>query len=322
MESTAARIGIAAGAGCLAFLTVITAAATAAVSTLAGGGLLSFLFGDDSSPNGTAASDIPPAMLTLYEQAAPECPGLPWTVLAAIGKVETDHGRAPDMVSSAGAVGPMQFLPDTFNQYAQPVPPGGATPPTPWDPTDAVHAAARLLCANGARNGHDLHAAIYAYNHADWYVDKVLAQAHDYAQAASPGAATSPAAATAITFARSKIGTPYEWGGTGDPGHGYDCSGLTQAAYAAAGIQLPRVAQDQYAATPKVPTPAPLLPGDLLFYGTDLQHITHVGLYTGHGQMIDAAHTGTTVRTEPARHHDDRYLGAARPTPNQQTARR
>ncbi|GAA1250603.1 NlpC/P60 family protein [Kitasatospora nipponensis] len=317
MESTAARVATGAGAGCLAFLALVMAAATAVVSTLTGGGLLSSPPGGDTN-NAAGASDIPPAMLPLYQQAAPTCPGLPWTVLAAIGKIETDHGRAPTMVSSAGAVGPMQFLPATFDQYALPVPPGGVTPPTPWDPTDAVYAAARLLCANGARDGRDLHAAIYAYNHADWYVTQVLAQARRYAQDADsqqiPVPAPNQAADDAIAFAHSRIGVPYEWGGTGQPGHGYDCSGLTQAAYAAAGIPLPRVAQDQHDATPKVADTDPLLPGDLLFYGTTPTTITHVGLYTGAGHMIDAAHTGTLVRAEPARHPGDHYLGATRPT--------
>ncbi|PYC68368.1 hydrolase Nlp/P60 [Streptomyces tateyamensis] len=291
------------------------AAATAVVSTLTGGGLFDLhLF--DSAPSATALAQIPLAMLTRYQQAAPSCPGLPWTVLAAIGKIETDHGRAPNQVSSAGAVGPMQFLPDTFNQYAQPVPPGGANPPTPWDPTDAIHAAARLLCANGARDARDLHAAIYSYNHADWYVEQVLAQAREYAHSTEQQALPLPpnrTAATAIAFAHSKIGTPYEWGGIGEPGHGYDCSGLTQAAYASAGIALPRVAQDQHDATHQLPDTAPLLPSDLVFYGASPAAITHVGLYIGGGQMIDAAHTGTTVRTEPFRHPGDHYLGATRP---------
>ncbi len=257
-------------------------------------------------------------MLTLYQQAAPSCPGLPWTVLAAIGKIESDHGRAPSQVSSAGALGPMQFLPDTFNQYALPVTPGGATPPTPWDPPDAVYAATRMLCANGAHDARGLHAAIFAYNHAQWYVDKVLTQAREYATSANqqsgPISAPNQAAATAIAFARSKIGIPYEWGGTGENGHGYDCSGLTQAAYAAAGLRLPRIAQDQYNATTKVPDSAPLLPGDLLFYGNDPTRITHVGLYTGNAQMINAPRTGVPVRSEPFRHPGDHYLGATRPT--------
>ncbi|WP_367666988.1 C40 family peptidase [Streptomyces sp. DG2A-72] len=68
---------------------------------------------------------------------------------------------------------------------------------------------------------------------------------------------------------------------------GFDCSRLTKAAYAAAGITLPRVAQDQYNAGPRVPADAPLLPGDLVFYGTP-SNVHHVGLYIGSGHMINA----------------------------------
>ena len=93
-------------------------------------------------------------MLTLYQQAAAPVRGLPWTILAAIGTVESDNGQSnlPGVHSganSAGAEGPMQFEPATFADYDEPVPPGGATPPSPYDPTDAVYAAARLLCADG-----------------------------------------------------------------------------------------------------------------------------------------------------------------------------
>ncbi|TWF91334.1 NlpC/P60 family protein [Kitasatospora viridis] len=306
---TAARAGAALGAGCLGAVALVTAAATAVLATLTGG-----LF--SSPPSSTARADIPPPMLTLYQQAAPSCPGLPWPVLAGIGEVETDHGRAPSLVSSAGAVGPMQFMPDTFPDYALPVPPGGAAPPTPWDPTDAVYAAARMLCRNGAPQ--DLHGALHAYNHSDSYVAEVLAQAADYAGRPAlqpPSRPPTPAAATAIAFARTKLGTPYEWGGTGDPGHGYDCSGLVQAAYAAAGVPLPRVAQDQYDDTPHLPAVDPPLPGDLVFYGPSVHDATHVGLYLGAGQMIDAPHTGAVVRVEPFRRPHDHYLGATRPAP-------
>lgn len=74
----------------------------------------------------------------------------------------------------------MQFLPDTFAAYSEPVPPGGSHPPSPYDPVNAIYAAARYLCDSGARDGHDLYAAIFAYNRADWYVRKVLDQAHAY----------------------------------------------------------------------------------------------------------------------------------------------
>ncbi|WP_037913367.1 bifunctional lytic transglycosylase/C40 family peptidase [Actinacidiphila yeochonensis] len=263
-----------------------------------------------AAPSKSAVADIPPAMLTIYRQAAPECPGLSWTILAAIGKVETDHARIHTMVSTAGAVGPMQFLPATFAAYSHPVPPGGRRPATPWDPVDAVHAAARLLCANGARDGHDVRRAVFAYNHSTAYVNKVVAIAATYA-AGEP--APARAGATAVAFAHSQLGAPYVWGGDGPVDGGFDCSGLTQAAYHAAAIALPRTAQAQYDAGPHLPHEAPLLPGDLLFYGTDPHHITHVALYTGNGLAIDAPHSGAVVRQGPARLNTPSFRGATRP---------
>ncbi|MFF5010581.1 NlpC/P60 family protein [Streptomyces phaeochromogenes] len=265
--------------------------------------------GASAGPSKRALTDIPAHLLALYQRAAPECPGLSWSVLAAIGKVETDHTRHPTMVSSAGAVGPMQFLPSTFKAYAHPVPPGGKKPPTPWDPVDAVHAAARLLCANGAKNGRNLRRAIWHYNHSDAYVDQVLKIAAEYAAAPAPtGAATA-----AVTFARAQLGTPYVWGGDGPADGGFDCSGLTQAAYRTAGISIPRIAQAQYDHGPHVPKGGQLVPGDLLFFGTSPGNITHVSLHTGHGQAIDAPRTGAVVREGPANTNTPAFQGATRP---------
>jgi hypothetical protein len=142
----------------------------------------------------------------------------------------------------------MQFEPATFAVYDQPIPPGGVTPPSPYDPVDAIYAAGRMLCANGVRRG-DVSAAVFAYNHSTAYVQQVLAQAHAYAtlRVAMPGScndvqATSTAALAAIVFACDQLGQPYVWGGNGPSDGGFDCSGLTTAAYAAAGITLPRTA--------------------------------------------------------------------------------
>lgn len=294
----------AAGIGCIALALPLLAALTAAA--LVG----SLLPGADASPSGYALADIPRRMLALYHRAALECPGLSWTVLAAVGKVESDHARHPTMISSAGAVGPMQFLPTTFPAYAYPVPPGGKKPPTPWDAVDAVHAAARMLCANGAKNSTNLKRAIYTYNHSDAYVDKVLHIARRYTAAAP---VPSGAAAKAIAFARAQIGTPYVWGGDGPAEGGFDCSGLTKAAYATGGITLPRIAQDQYERGPRLPASAPLLPGDLLFFGPGPGHITHVALYTGSGHAIDAPRPGAVVREGPARTGAASYQGSTRP---------
>ena len=133
-----------------------------------------------------ARADIPADYLTWYFSAAQTCPGLPWPVLAGIGKVESDHGRStlPGVHSGtnfAGAEGPMQFLPGTFAEFAVNADP--AQPLTPYDPADAIYTAARLLCADGARGASTtgIEQAIFAYNHAGWYVAEVLSWAGVYA---------------------------------------------------------------------------------------------------------------------------------------------
>ena len=304
----------AAVAGLVALLVLLAAAGADSLLTGFGGGT--------QQPNSAALTDIPPAYLILYRAAAATCPGLPWSVLAAIGKVETDHGRStlPGVHSgtnSAGAAGPMQFLLPTFNAVVHHTPPpGGTTPPSPYNAHDAIYAAAAYLCESGARNGENIPGAIKTYNHADWYVAEVLTQAQAYVSAAGLGAETAPSAAAleAINYAQGQLGLPYEWGGNGPTAGdaGFDCSGLTKAAYAAAGITLPRVAQAQYDAGPHVPTGQPLEPGDLVFYGTP-HAIHHVGLYIGGGQMIDAPRPGKPVRIEPYRYAGDGYAGAVRP---------
>nr|QIY94458.1 transglycosylase SLT domain-containing protein [Streptomyces sp. S1D4-11] len=305
----------AAGVGCTVLALPLLAAliAAALLSSLLPGGTDAA-----ASPSKHALDDVPPQMLALYQQAAPSCPGLSWTIPAAIGKVETDHGRHPTMVSPAGAVGPMQFMPSTFTAYAYPLPPGGQKPPSPWDPVDAVYAAVRLLCANGARYGRGLRRAIWHYNHSDAYMDQVLKTADTYAAAAP---APTGAAAQAVAFARAQLGTPYVWGGDGPSEGGFDCSGLTQAAYRTAGISIPRVAQAQYDAGPRLPGGAQLAPGDLLFFGTGPSAVTHVSLYSGGGRAIDAPHPGAVVREGPARTNSPSFRGATRPAVGEGGAR-
>ena len=116
-------------------------------------------------------------------------------------------------------------------------------------------------------------------------------------------------ALAAVAFARTQLGKPYVWGGNGNPG--YDCSGLTKAAYAAAGITLPRTAQTQYNHGPRLPTGAAPQPGDLLFFGTP-RKIYHVGISLGGTLMINSPTVGQTVRIQDYRHFRD-YAGASRP---------
>jgi hypothetical protein len=128
-------------------------------------------------PSAIAVGDIPSNFLQLYQDATAACPGLNWTVLAGIGKVESNHGRSnlPGVHSgqnSAGAMGPMQFLAGTWAAFGQ----GGNV----YDPVDAIPAAARYLCSNGAGDPAKLRDAIWHYNHANWYVDQVLGWAQMY----------------------------------------------------------------------------------------------------------------------------------------------
>ena len=196
------------------------------------------------APSQEAQQDIPPQLMPVYQTAADSCPGLPWSVLAAIGKVETDHARstAPGVRSGAnfaGAAGPMQIgiggkAGNTWAAYAIDADGGGADV---YNPNDAIFTAANYLCQNGANKGADVAGAIFAYNHADWYVTKVLAIASTYAasQGLPPGAPAEDVAAAAVQYAYDKLGQPYRWGATGELGF-YDCSGLMLRAYQAGGI--------------------------------------------------------------------------------------
>ncbi|MDT9688710.1 C40 family peptidase [Streptomyces sp. P9(2023)] len=108
-----------------------------------------------------------------------------------------------------------------------------------------------------------------------------------------PVTAPNGRAAQAISFARDQIGKPYVWGATGPSA--YDCSGLTQAAWRAAGVALPRTTYTQINAGQRV-SRSQLAPGDLVFFYSG---ISHVGLYIGGGQMIHAPRPGAPVRVAP-----------------------
>jgi hypothetical protein len=119
-----------------------------------------------------AEFSIPPYLIPIYQTAAAQY-GVPWQLLAAINWVETDFGRDTG-VSPAGAVGFMQFLPSTWRLYGiDATGTGGANPD---NPVDAIFSAARYLAAAGAAT--DLSGAIFAYNHAGWYVNAVLERMH------------------------------------------------------------------------------------------------------------------------------------------------
>jgi hypothetical protein len=142
-----------------------------------------------------ARAQIPPAYLRLYLRAAARY-GLDWAILAGIGKVECDHGRdhAPSCrregaVNSAGAGGPMQFLGSTWARYG--VDAEGDGLPDRWSPADAIFGAANYLRASGAPINY--REALYAYNHAGWYVEEVESWAAKYSAPSSSPVSTGGA---------------------------------------------------------------------------------------------------------------------------------
>ena len=280
----------------------------------------------------TASNSIPANYLALFKSIGAQYK-VPWVVLAGIGKIESDDGRTtlPGVTSGSnafGAAGPMQIgiggaSTDTWG--GAPVHPAsehvagvamdanGDGIASVYEPADAIAGAAKYLLEHGVLT--NVSGAIFAYNHLDSYVQSVLGWASLYSKGgfqvtsavggnAPPcvptvGLTSSSDASAAIAYARQQIGKPYLWGGTGPDS--FDCSGLTMMAYRAAGVDMPRTADEQWLWGPQV-SPSQVEPGDLVFFaGADGTATApgHVGIVIGHGLMIDAPSTGLLVRIEP-----------------------
>lgn len=130
----------------------------------------------------TSAADIPAEYLALYRQSGGACSGLDWALLAGVGKIETDHGRArlPGVRSGtnyAGAAGPMQFLLPTFSEVRGKYSDVGSDI---YAPENAIPAAAHYLCDGGLAAGRGVRTALWTYNHSSSYADAVLAAASRY----------------------------------------------------------------------------------------------------------------------------------------------
>jgi cell wall-associated NlpC family hydrolase len=285
---------------------LLAALATQAVVSAA----LMALVGVVPVPGGPGDGLSPPpavqAALAAHFAEAERLTDVPASLLMAVARVESNFNpRAVGPLierfaatEDARALGMMQFLPSTYRALAPRVDAltgvrlgmDGL-----WQPRHAIVAAALYLKDHGAPG--DVRHALYRYNN-DWeYVDRVTALAARYAAAAP----ADGVAARALALARTQLGVPYRWGG-GAPGRGFDCSGLTQWAFAEAGHRLPRTAQQQFVATQRV-SRAELRPGDLVFFAGDPaqpdQWVTHVGVYAGGGRMVDAPAPGAVVREEP-----------------------
>jgi cell wall-associated NlpC family hydrolase len=239
------------------------------------------------APSPVAIADIPADYLVLYQQAAARF-GIDWAVLAAIGKIECDHGRSraagcnpPGTVNSAGATGPMQFLGSTWRAGTPPMTVPAVGPPTAstvqgyatdgdgdgvadvWNPADAIAGAARLLRANGAPA--EYRRALYAYNPADWYVTAVLAKAEEYRGSFAPGASGDGRVVLAWAVAHVgrftyNLGPPTDRGGSlqdmqsREPrGSTCDCSMFVRWAMAQAGIDVGLTTMGQWTANARLP---------------------------------------------------------------------
>jgi murein DD-endopeptidase MepM/ murein hydrolase activator NlpD len=157
---------------------VVQGASVLPTSSLANGGELA-LAPDWTFPPAQPAQLSYDQLLRLWQNAG-ETYGVPWNVLAAINKIESNFGRNMGP-SSAGAIGWMQFMPSTWMRWGTDADGNGLA--DPWNPVDAVYSAARYLAASGAAA--DIRRAIFSYNHADWYVNEVLQLAQLYGSSAS-----------------------------------------------------------------------------------------------------------------------------------------
>ncbi|WP_308341028.1 bifunctional lytic transglycosylase/C40 family peptidase [Streptomyces sp. JJ36] len=315
--------GLAAGTGVFAgFMALLVVGTFTAAAGLRGG---------VHQAAGLAKGAVPAAYRQLVDTWGRLCPEISPALLAA--QLYQESGWRENAQSSAQAQGIAQFIPGTWATHG--IDGDGDGDRDVWDPQDAIPSAATYDCkladyvadVPGDRTDNMLAAynagayrviqygGIPPYRETQNYVATIRKLEQSFA---APQNRVDPSrqAAGAIHYAQQKLGTPYLWGGDGTPEDGgrFDCSGLTKAAYASVGIELPRVANDQWTAGPH-PDRDELLPGDLVFFAYDLsdpRSIHHVGIYVGGGYMIDAPYTGAKIRFDPVDTPD--YFGATRPT--------
>ncbi|MFD4764322.1 NlpC/P60 family protein [Streptomyces sp. NPDC058439] len=294
---------------------------------------------------GTALSlSVPAKYRGLVEAAGKTCSEVSPNLLAAL--LTQESGFNPKAESPVGARGIAQFMPSTWETNGIDGNLDGKR--DVWDPEDAIPSAAKYLCDISKEvksvPGNKQNNMLAAYNAGSGAVIKAggvprIEETQNYVQSigalveladvpAGGKMTTAERAATVINAASDEIGTPYSWGGGNASGastgsccspngssgksiKGFDCSGLTLYAYAKVGINLPRTAAQQYAASEPV-KPGEKRPGDLVFYGSSPASIHHVAIYVGSGYMIEAPRPGTSVRFSPIDSMSDLYA-VARP---------
>lgn len=277
-------------------------------------------------PGTLDSAGIPAAYVSWVLRAGSLCPAFSPPVIAAQDDVES--GWNPHARSPSGAEGVAQFLPSVFPTWGRNDDDTGNV--SPFNPRDAIMAQGRFDCAlaelaqrlidAGQAHGTVSDLALAAYNAGPTQVEQahgVPPDAVGYVQSVDALASSKysivpaggdTAELTAVAAAETALGTPYQWGGSCENPHGpnpagwCDCSSLVQMAWSTAGIYLPRTTFEQRHAGTQVASVGQLRPGDLVFIpGSDgtAANPGHVGMYVGHGMLIDAPQSGQLVHFTP-----------------------
>jgi peptidoglycan DL-endopeptidase CwlO len=313
--------------------------------------------GEESKPEGggfwggdiseIGLNEIPAIFIPIY-MAAQEKYGVPWNLLAAHHRVETRFSTIQPMISPVGATGHMQFLPCTWVGWGHPscgglgrgnISQSELTTPSviakyrgygvdgdgdgkadPNDLEDAIFAAAKYLAANGAAEGR-IREAVFAYNHADWYVEEVLGFADSYVKGyVAIGGTEGLSGVEVVEVGRKWIGNSvYIFGGgrnQSDISRGrFDCSSFVHWAFAQVGVNLGPLSSTSTETLKHLGKPvsaSDMKPGDLVFFNT-YKTDGHVGIYVGDGKFIGAQDsTGVAIADMTKGYWKDNFNGRVR----------
>lgn len=267
--------------------------------------------GDEKKADGTVPVNVPAEYQADVSRAGKICPEISAAVIAVqIGK---ESSWQPQAKSSKGALGLAQFLPSTWETEGKDGDGDGKA--DPMNGRDAIFSQGHFMCSLAAQmkklrdagrvKGEVLNLALAAYNAGPGAVEDYggvppFTDTQNYVQEITQRVAQAKAGggggsggdgsrgSKILATARSKLGKPYTWGAASDD-VGYDCSGLVQVAYAAAGVELPHSAATQCTAGSRV-SQDQAQPGDLVCWSG------HVALYAGNNAIVEAATEGTPVR--------------------------
>ncbi|MGG0587763.1 bifunctional lytic transglycosylase/C40 family peptidase [Priestia megaterium] len=295
---------------------------------------------------------IPKEYIPIYKAAGGKY-NIPWTLIAAIHRVETNFGQDLN-TSSVGAIGHTQFMVKTWVGWSFPggtrlgdasipketlmnpaaiskyggfgVDGDGDGKADPYNVTDAMYSTANYLAANGGDSG-NYQKAVFAYNHASWYVSRVMGFMKEYTNGSVEAVSIkggsvkgSAAIEKAIKVGSSIVGkSPYVWGGGRNQGditaRKFDCSSYVRWAYSSAGVDLGPVSAtttDTLVKLGEVVKVSEMKRGDVIFFDT-YKINGHVGIYLGDGKFLnDSSSQGVSVGDLNTKYWKDRFNGNVR----------